>query len=367
MTHKKRILMIGMGGTIAQAPDAQGTLHPAQNVEELFAFVPEVRPLADFDLVELCNIDSTNVHPSHWTALIEKIEQAMHGGMYDGIVVTHGTDTMAWTATAVALAFGVHLPIPIVFTGSQRPLSEAGSDARMNLPNAVRTLVAASEKHIAEVMIVFSDQILRASRTVKTNELRFAAFHSPAFPALGIIDANGITFSPAARCVFNAQKPAQVHKHFNSGIIGIDVSPGLSPALFDSIVKHPDCHGIILKSFGAGNVPNAGPYALIEHIRHTVQDRKKPVIIASKFLDGVVRMDMYEMGPEARAAGAVSAEDMTDVASQVKLMWAMALPTYTLETIKEIMMTDVAGEISTPDVLNEPTLKAMWWHAISAR
>ncbi len=224
---KLKVLILGYGGAIAMVPDPRGVLKPAKSIEEILAVVPSLREMAEVTFLELENRDSTNINPSHWTKLAMKIAE-VHDG-YDGIIVTHGTDTMAYTAGAVSLALGRTLQIPIVFTGSQLPLIAHGTDARFNLENAMKTVIEAKQSRIAETMIVFSDRVLRANRSIKTSEAKFPAFDSPAFPHLATITAVGISFIPQALKV-EVQTSSEIKSHFQRGILSVEIVPGSSRA-----------------------------------------------------------------------------------------------------------------------------------------
>src|SRR3989344_9360568 len=147
---KRRIAILGFGGTIAMVPDLEGVLKPAKGVEEIIAIVPTLKEMAEVSFQELERRDSTNINPSHWTKLALKIQEIHNQA--DAIIVTHGTDTMAYTAGGVALALGRGLKIPVIFTGSQLPLVAYGTDARFNLENAMKAMLQACEEKIAEVM-----------------------------------------------------------------------------------------------------------------------------------------------------------------------------------------------------------------------
>ena len=145
--HKRKVSILGFGGTIAMVPDSVGILKPAKSVEEIIAIVPSLMKMADVSFQELERRDSTNINPSHWTKLALKIQE-IHNQV-DAIIVTHGTDTMAYTAGGVALALGRGLQIPVVFTGSQLPLVADGTDARFNLENAMKTALQACDENVA--------------------------------------------------------------------------------------------------------------------------------------------------------------------------------------------------------------------------
>lgn len=300
--------------------------------------------MARIHAVEVENLDSTNVNPSHWTKLIHII--AKHHDKYDGIIITHGTDTMAYTASAVTLGLGAGLKIPIVFTGAQKSLFESGSDARFNLENSIKTVVAASNQKIAEVMIVFGERVMRACRAIKTSEARFPAFDSPAFQHLASITANGIDFVPNVRKKSHSRTSLKIKPEFERGIVPIDLVPGLEPQILLDFLKVSRCRGILLKSMGSGNVPNRDEYSLIPSIRTIVNQFGIPVLVSTKFVGGHTHMDMYEPGKEALDAGAIPTGDMTDVMAQIKFMWALAQGYNSPKSLRKIMQTNLVGEIT---------------------
>ena len=324
-------------------PDAQGVLKPAKSVEEIIKIIPSLKKMADVSFHELENRDSTNINPSHWTKLalyIEKIHDKV-----DAIIVTHGTDTMSYTASAVALALGRGLKIPVVFTGSQLPLVAHGTDAQFNLENSMKTVLKACDEEIAEVMIVFSDRVLRAGRSLKMSEAKFPAFDSPAFPHLARIDAVGIHFITEALKV-NKKSVLKIKPNFQRGILAVDLVPGLEPDILMETLRSGKCQGLLLKSLGAGNVPSENEYSLLPVIREAVDLLKIPVLISNKFIGGNVHMDIYEPGKMALEAGAIPTGDLTDVMAQVKFMWALAQGPKSLNDLKKIINTDFVGEIT---------------------
>ena len=172
MSQKKKILIIGYGGTIVMVVDeTRKAVVPAKNLDEILAKLPTINDVADIDMDFLSNEDSTNVGPNDWTRIAIYIRDKHD--QYDAFVITHGTNTLAYTASALTLALGTGLKKPIVLTGSQLPLSVYGNDARFNFENAIKTAAEASKRDINEVMIVFSDTILRGCRSVKSVNYRF--------------------------------------------------------------------------------------------------------------------------------------------------------------------------------------------------
>ncbi len=327
-------------------PNDKGALAPATSAEELLEHVPGLQKMGiDLTVVDLLNKDSTNLTPENWQLLIRKIAELYSS--YDGILVTHGTDTMAYTATAVSMAFGDSLGKPIVFTGSQLPMVDPGNDARVNLERSVRTLTEAIDCKVAEVMIVFSAVVLRANRTIKISEAKFNAFDSPAFPHLADISATDITFSPLALKKKNVKlSPSRLNPKLNfaNGIVSINVRPGLNPELLLSIVRSDECSALILKSLGAGNVPSEGKYSLLPVIEETVK-LGKPAVIATKFIGGKTVPEIYETGRAALEAGAGQASIMTDVTAEVKLMWLMGQGITKPKDVNKALVKSFIGEV----------------------
>ena len=341
---KKKVVILGFGGTIAMVPNAGGILEPAKSVEEIIQLVPYLGEMADVEFCEMERRDSTNINPSHWQKLVYKILD-LHNGSVDAILVTHGTDTMAYTAGAVALALGPGLKIPIIFTGSQLPLMSVGTDAKFNLENSMKVILQAIEEKIAEVMIVFSDSVLRASRAMKSHEAKFRAFDSPAFPDLGLIDAVGVHFIPGIRKVDEAIG-LDIKPHFQRGIMAIDLVPGLEPGHIMKFLEAGGCQGLLFKSLGAGNVPDEDEYSLIPVIKAAVNKFKIPVLVSTKFVGGNTHMDIYGPGKAALDAGAIPTRDMTDVMAQVKFMWALAQGIRSHEDLTKIINTNIIGEVT---------------------
>ncbi len=342
---RKKILVISYGGTIVMVVDAENkSVKPADDISEVLNLLPNLNSLADIDMHVLANKDSTNVTPDDWSKLAMFIFNKHDE--YDGFIVTHGTNTMAYTASALALALGKGLKKPVVLTGAQLPLTVFGNDARFNFENSVKVCLAASEKNIAEVMIVFNDLVLRGDRTVKVSESSFRAFQSPAFHPLGTITSTGIIFESDARQI-NADIALEIQPHFSANIVSIDLTPGQRPSLMEDIVQSGKCKGVILKSHGAGSVPTEGEYSFLPFIQKTVNTYKIPVVVSTKFLGGNSYKEVNdECAILALENGAIPGGDMTDVMTEVKLMWLLAQGVMSNQDIGKALLTDYIGEVT---------------------
>lgn len=342
------IVVIGMGGTIGMSRDADGYLRPSRDVEDIASFIPSASKYAHLTLIPLEALDSTNITPRHWMSLISKIKELE--GHCDGILVLHGTDTMAYTATATSFAFPKGCSCPIVFTGSQLPVASDYTDAGRNILSSLMFLRVAIQRNMREVAIVFGEKVLRANRSLKTSEVLFPAFDSPAYHPLAHVTAAGIRILTTEYFKHPDFTRADKVKLFDGNILTIDMVPGLRPDLIHAIVETGECHGLILRSLGTGNVPNKGPYSLITAIQEATANGV-PVLVATKFQGGFTRMNMYEPGREALEVGAIPTGDMTDVAAQVKLMAGLGLGLKNLDAIRNWITTDWAGEITPQEDL----------------
>ena len=329
----KRICIIYCGGTIAMQKNPDGSLAPAKKAPKLLEMFPGIEKLADFGSRFIANIDSTNMHPEIYRRLAMTIAQDYNE--YDGFVITHGTDTMAYTAAALSFALR-NLKKPVVLTGSQKPIFELESDAPYNFINAVKV----ASMNIPEVCIVFGSDILRGNRAKKISATKLNAYCSPLAPLLGKIGKKiKITKTQILK---PSQKTLEIISGFENNIMFCQLFPGLEPKIIDMAIEN-GYKGIILNAYGTGNVPNDG-YSLIEAIANATA-RNIPVIIASQCLQGTVISDRYEVGSAAINAGAISALDMTSETAIIKLMWVLA-QTNNMQGIKQLMQKKIAGEIS---------------------
>ena len=346
MKTNKKVLIIGYGGTIIMTVDpVKRAVVVIESIEKIKELLPDVRDIGDIDLEILSNKDSTNVGPSDWSRLAMHIYNKYDE--YDAFVVTHGTNTMAYTASALTLALGPNLNKPIVITGAQLPFMLYGTDARFNFENSLKVAVEAAEKGIAEVMVVFSDNILRGCRSVKVSESKFRAFDSPAFPHLGIITSTGIDFLPLINKKSEHRKKIELRPHFGENVLCVDLTPGQSPDLIEEILISGKCKGLILKSHGAGSIPDEGSFSFVPLIEKATQHYKIPVIVSTKFLGGNAYKDINdECALNAVKAGAIPGGDLTDVMTEVKLMWILSQGTFSKEEVKNKILKDYTGEIT---------------------
>lgn len=329
---KPKICLIFAGGTIGMVPDKKtGALQPAQNAAEIIRGIPEIQKHVELDFKMVVNIDSSNMQPAHWTQIANKIHQFYD--KYDGFVVAQGTDTMAYSASALSFALQ-NLSKPVVFTGSLIPLSDIVSDGRSNLIYAC--LTAAMD--IAEVCIVFANKVIRGNRAKKFHESFVEVFHSPNFPYLGELGRPTVLQEWRKR---RRKRTLIFQPEFNSNISLIKIFPGFDPYIMERSIER-GTQGIIIEGFGPGNVPFIDN-SIIPKIEKATK-LNIPIVIANQMEKGITNLRAYEAGLKAAEAGAISSHDMTTEATIAKLMWALAKTTKPIQ-IRQIMEKDLAGEI----------------------
>ncbi len=318
MRNKQKICLIYTGGTIGMVRRGDGTLVPPEDPNDFLSVAPELSSIIDFDFVPLMNKDSTNIVPSDWTIMANAIYERRAKG-YRGFVIAHGTDTMHFSASALAFALGRNLNFPVVFTGAQTTPDVNHGDARINL---LRAAMVACE-NIAEVVIAFGDYVFRGCRTQKKDEKRFDAFESPALYPIADITEKILLHPTAMARDEERSDDINLEAAFADGILQFGLIPGLKPDLLMPILDHPQTKGIVLQSFGAGNVPDQGAYAFKSFIQRAVE-RQIPVVITSQFPANSTLDTKYEPGLVAIDSGAVPTGNMTSAAATVKFRWVMA-------------------------------------------
>jgi len=330
---RPKICILFAGGTIGMIKNpSTGVLQPASNVSEIIREIPEIQKIVSLDLKMVVNIDSSNMEPHHWTEIAKKIYE--NYDRFDGFVVVQGTDTMAYTASALSFALQ-NLSKPVVITGSLIPLSEIGADGRNNLIYACLTATL----DIAEVCIVFANKIIRGNRAKKYHESFVDVFHSPNYPFLGELGRPTVLFDWRKK---RRKRVIKFRPNFDPKISLLKLFPGFDPEIIDRALER-GARGIIIEGFGPGNVPFLET-SIIPQIENSI-DKNVPIIIANQMERGITNLMAYECGLKAKKAGAISSHDMTTEATATKLMWALAY-NKKLSDIRKVMETDIAGEIS---------------------
>jgi len=326
----KRVLMLHTGGTLGMSGRRPTPLRPDTYSHAMQEHVPELARLAHLDVHILHNLDSSNVTPAHWEGIATALWEARDA--YNGFVVVHGTDTMAYTASACAFMLE-GLQKPVVFTGSQRPLGEVRSDARANLVGALEM----ATQDIPEVSIFFNSRLLRAVRTVKSSVWANDAYESPNCPPLA---EAGVDLMVASH-VLRQPGPPRLTGGFEPDVACLEMHPGFNPGLLAAVVG-AGAKGIVIRAFGSGNVPGldrAVPPAMGHVVRLGV-----PVVVVTQAWRGSVNLRLYECGQQALDAGAVDGGDMTTAAALVKLMWGLRQAAGA-QGVRELFARNLRGEV----------------------
>lgn len=329
----RRVLLIGTGGTIACRQTGAG-LAPAMDANELLAWVPDAHTVCQTDFLQLMNIDSTNMTPDAWLAIGRCIEQ--HYTDYDGFVVAHGTDTLAYTAAALSYLVQRSRK-PIVLTGAQRPIDMDSTDARQNLLDSLRY---AADEASQDVNIVFDGKVIAGTRAKKERANSYNAFSSINFPCPALIqDGRIIRYVPARPY---APGDVRFYHQLDPAVTVWKLIPGARAEMLGYLFEQYDC--IVIESFGVGGIPRqllGEFYAQMERWK----GRGKQVVMATQVVSEGSNMAVYEVGKRIkRDFGLLEAYDMTLEAVITKMMWLMArnLPG---EELKQAFYTEINHDI----------------------
>ena len=329
---KKNILLIATGGTIASKKTDDG-LSPGITSDELMEYVPEIKEYCNVDTIQILNIDSTNIQPEYWTLITDTIENVYD--KYDGFVISHGTDTMAYTSSALSYLIQ-NLDKPIVITGSQKPINAEITDARKNMLDSFRF---ASENGVRGVYIVFDGKAIIGTRAKKTKSKSYSAFESINFPVAAFIDDNRIT-----RYIRNEEIKDKVkfYKNIYPSIFLLKLAPGMEPDVLDYIGEKYE--GIVIESYGVGGLPFLDKRNFLEKLGNLTESGKIVVVATQVMLEGS-DMGVYEVGIKAlKNYNVLQAYDMTIESAITKLMWIMA-ETKDFEKVKEKFYTKINDDL----------------------
>ncbi|SMO66770.1 asparaginase [Gracilimonas mengyeensis] len=308
----KKILLIQTGGTIAMNAKGAGVeLDPESWSKVLYKEIPELSEIAELTTIPLFFEDSSDLNASHWKKLANCIQE--HYEQYQGFVILHGTDTMAYSASA--LSFGLrNLAKPVIFTGSQLPMSSIRSDARRNLVNAIEL----ATMNFQEVGICFNDALYRGNRSTKMSIGDFDAFGSPNFSPLADI---GIKIKEKVLESFGAGELKNL-ADYSDEVFVLTVHPNLNPALLESLPLER-LRAVIIRAFGSGNFCIKGPNSLLPFLDRCLDAGVVVAVVSQADYDSV-DLSQYTAGRAALDHGAISGNDMTLEAALTKLMFLLA-------------------------------------------
>ena len=312
------------------------------SLEEIIKHAPELGKFGfNISSVTFDNpVDSSDINPDTWKKIAGIIEKNYEN--YDGFVVLHGTDTMAYSASALSFMFE-NLGKPVIFTGSQLPISSIRTDARENLMSSIEIAAAKNngDSLVPEVCIYFEFKLLRGNRTTKINADNFNAFHSPNYPPLA---ESGVHIKYNTEDIQYPVKdsPFKVNKSMDPNLAVLKIFPGITENTVDSVLNSKNLRAVILETFGAGNAPTEPWFG--ERIKSAV-NRGIIILNITQCSQGRVEMGRYETSKHLVDAGVISGFDMTSEAAITKLMFLLGLYNST-EKIKLLLNNSLNGEIT---------------------
>ncbi len=334
--QRKSICILSTGGTISMQKTGEGYAPKPGFLKNAMSKIPELQnpDMPDYTIHEWDHpIDSANMTPAEWYKIALFIEK--NNDLFDGFVILHGTDTMAYTASALSFILE-NLSKPVILTGSQLPLFETRNDARENLINA---LLLAGHQPIPEVCVYFHNKLFRGNRVKKTDAASFAAFSSPNFPALGKVGTDIrirrelLRSMPENKLVVQPLNPAAIHT--------LKIFPGISLEILQHFLQTP-VQALVLETYGAGTAPEDKQFI---HVIKQLTEKNILVINCSQCSHAKVRMTDYASSHLLQKAGVISGGDMTVEAIIAKLFYLLS-HSLSLDEIKSRMTMNLRGELS---------------------
>ena len=339
---QSKILLIYTGGTIGMNRNPKtGSLEPF-DFEHLLYNVPELNAFdIEIDTFQFQPpIDSSDMSPRHWTDLSHCI--ADHYDRYDGFVVLHGTDTMAYTASALSYMLE-NLTKPVIFTGSQLPIGQLRTDGKENLITSIEIAAAKNEAghaRVPEVGIYFGGHLLRGNRTTKQSAEEFNAFESFNYPHLVEAGVN-IVYHHDRILQPDYSSPMIPHFRLDNNVIIFSLFPGIREDLIRHIIHTPNLKSIVMRTFGSGNAPSS-PW-LLNALKEGTR-AGKVIVNISQCMQGAVEMGRYDCGYHLQEAGVISGRDSTVESAVTKLMFLQSHYDDP-QTIRQLMTQSLRGEI----------------------
>ena len=335
-----QILIIYTGGTIGMMSDPATKVLKPINFEQIMDNVPELDRLNcnikvhSFDKI----IDSSNMNPAIWSELAGLIES--NYDTVDGFVILHGSDTMSFTASVMSFMLE-NLAKPVIFTGSQLPISAIRTDAKENLMTAIE--IANAKKNdrarVPEVCIYFDYKLFRGNRSFKYNSSKFEAFRSPNYP---ILAESGVHLRFSANDIRQpSDAPMIVHKNLVSDVAVLKLYPGISPKVVETILK-ADVRGVVMETFGAGNTTDEQWFT--DMLKGAI-DSGKVILDISQCKVGTVELGRYETSKQLKDIGVANGYDMTFESAVTKMMYLLG-QIEDPKLVKELLETDLRGELT---------------------
>jgi len=342
ITKCPSVLLIYTGGTIGMIQNAETGALENFNFDHLLKHVPELKKFNyrissyQFDPP----IDSSDMEPQAWAKLVKIINY--NYDYFDGFVILHGTDTMAYTASALSFMLE-NLSKPVILTGSQLPIGVLRTDGKENLITAIEIAAAKIDGKaiVPEVCIFFENHLMRGNRTTKINAENFNAFRSFNYPPLARVGIH-IKYEPSRILKPDENRPMKPHYLFDTNVVILTLFPGIQEGIISSILRSPELKAVILKTFGSGNAPQKE--WLIRELKEAT-DRGLIIVNITQCSSGAVEMERYGTGLQLLQAGVISGHDSTLESALTKLMFLLGHGLSSKE-IRYRMNSSIAGEIS---------------------
>ncbi len=331
---KKKILIITTGGTLASAKSKEG-LVPELNSTEIFSGMKGIMNHFEVDFLELFSLDSSNMQPEEWQMIAKTVYE--NCGKYDGMVIIHGTDTMAYTASAISFMLQ-NIPIPVVLTGSQLSILNPIADAVENCRCAIN--MAGSE--VPGVFVAFNRKVMLGTRASKVRTISFDAFESINYPYVGVVNSNGLDISNYRQ---EEEKEFQLQDKLCKEVFLLKLIPGTNPAIFEALYQM-GYKGVVVEAFGIGGI-HFKKRDLAEAIGNVIE-KGMTVVVGTQCLYEGSNLSVYQTGQVILKQGAIAAHDMTAEAAITKLMWVLG-QTEDREEIKRYFSKNLAGEVNLPN------------------
>ena len=330
MIPKKKILLLTTGGTIASLPGGDG-LEPHRS-EVMERELNQLRTYYDITVDDVICLDSSNIRPEEWQLIARRIFEERAG--FDGIVVSHGTDIMAYTASAVTFMLP-NIDLPVVFTGSQLPLADMLSDG----PDNLRTAFAMAASGFPGVFLAFDRKVMLGCRAVKVRASGFSAFESVNARYAAQVSNRGLVVD--TRVLPEVHGEAALRPEISQSVFLLKLTPGLNPAVFEMLAAM-GYRGIVIEAFGLGgvNVLHKG----LRGIRRAVEDGIS-VVVTTQCLYDSANLEVYQVGSKLLELGVIQGRDMTSEAAMTKLMWAIGQG-MSQEEISNLFQKNLAGEVT---------------------
>lgn len=327
----KKILLIATGGTIASKKTESG-LTPQITSKELLDFIPDLKDICKVDTLQLLNLDSSNMEPKHWSMMVDCIREKYEA--YDGFVVAHGTDTMAYTAAGLSYMIQ-NSKKPIVITGSQKPINMEITDAKSNLLDSF--LYALDEKSQG-VVLVFNGKVIAGTRAKKIRSKSYNAFDSIDFPALAIIqDGQIMRYIP----MIPYEEEVVFYTKLNANVFLLKLIPGISPEILTYIFSQYDA--IIVESFGVGGIPKSISETFYALCRKYPE---KMILMATQVAHEGSDMTVYEVGNEMKTrCNFLESYDMTLESVIAKTMWMLANENVNKENQEDVFYKSINYDV----------------------